>query len=95
VAILNQGRLVFQGHWTELAQARKQFRLRLNDWEKARVAMEKCGAILVGQEIVELRVETEIADLIAELVRSGVRIHSVEPLRDDLEELYLRKVSAR
>ena len=95
VAILNQGRLVFQGHWSELAQARKQFRLRLNDWEKARVAMEKCRVILVGQEIVELRAETDIADLIAELVRSGVRIHAVEPLREDLEELYLRKVSAR
>jgi ABC-2 type transport system ATP-binding protein len=95
VAILNQGRLVFQGHWSELVQAKKQFRLRLNDWEMARTAMEKCGAILVGREIVELRAETEIADLIAGLVRSGVRIHAVEPLREDLEQLYLRKVSGR
>jgi ABC-2 type transport system ATP-binding protein len=95
VAILNQGRLVFQGHWSELVQAKKQFRLRLNDWEMARTAMEKCGVILVGREIVELRAGTEIADLIAELVRSGVRIHAVEPLREDLEQLYLRKVSGR
>jgi ABC-2 type transport system ATP-binding protein len=95
VAILNQGRLVFQGHWSELVQAKNQFRLRLNDWEMARTAMEKCGVILVGREIVELRAGTEIADLIAELVRSGVRIHAVEPLREDLEQLYLRKVSGR
>ena len=95
VAILNQGRLVFQGRWTELAATNKRFRLRLNDWDKARLAIEKCGAILAEPEMVELRPETEIADLITALVQAGVRIHAVEPLGESLEEFYLRKGAAR
>jgi ABC-2 type transport system ATP-binding protein len=93
VAILNQGRLVFQGKWSELASATKRFRLRVNDWEKTRAVLQKFGAVLAEKEIVELRGDTDIADVVAELVRNAVRIHAVEPVQEDLEALYLRKVS--
>jgi ABC-2 type transport system ATP-binding protein len=95
VAILNQGRLVFQGHWSGLPRTSKRYRLRLNDWEKARAPIEKCRAVLAKSEIVELPDGADIADLIAELVRCGLRIHAVEPLEEDLETLYNRKVGER
>lgn len=95
VAILDQGRLVFQGPWSELAQVRNRYRVRLDDWEKARAVLQKFGGILIESEMIELQAGTEMADLVAELVRGGVRIHTVEPLRETLEELYLRKISAR
>lgn len=95
VAILDQGRLVFQGPWSELAPERNRFRLRLDNWEEARAVLDNFGAIHIESETVELQAGKEIADLLAALVRGGVRVHSVEPLRETLEELYLRKISER
>ncbi len=95
VAILDQGRLVFQGLWSELAQVKNRFRVRLDDWGKARSILNNFGGIQIEPETVELQAGTEMADFIAELVRGGVKVHSVEPLRETLEELYLRKISAR
>lgn len=45
--------------------------------------------------IVALSAQAEISDLIAELVRGGVKIRGVEPLRQTLEELYLGTVAQR
>lgn len=94
-AILDQGRLVFQGRWNDLAQAGNRFRLRLDDWEKARGIFEAFGAIQIEPGLIELPGEKAMPDLVAALVRGGARIHAVEPVRETLEELYLRKVSAR
>jgi len=94
-AILNEGRLVFQGRWSELARAVNQFRLRLNDWDSARAVLEKCRAKLVEAEIVELPAGVEIADVVEALVGHGIRIQAVEPLRENLEELYLRRIAGR
>lgn len=95
VAILDQGRLVFQGRWSDLAPERNRFRLRLDEWDKARTVLDKFGAVLIESEIIELQAAQEMADLLTALVRGGVRVHTVEPLRETLEELYLRKVSER
>lgn len=94
VAILNQGRLIFQGRWSELAKDSRRFRLQLDDWEKARLILEKCGATVPMENIVEPPANQEIADVVAALVQSGVRVSGVEPLRQSLEEIYLGKVSA-
>ena len=45
-AILNQGRLVFHGRWSELAKDTARFRLQIDDWEKGRIILEKGGATI-------------------------------------------------
>jgi ABC-2 type transport system ATP-binding protein len=92
VAILNQGHLIFHGRWSELARDSSRYHLSLGDWEKGRIILEKNGATILENEVVELPANTEVADLVAALVREGVRVSAVEPLRQTLEELYLGKI---
>jgi ABC-2 type transport system ATP-binding protein len=93
IAILNQGRLVFQGPWSELRSDRKRFRLEIDDWAKAAPVIAGCGGTVQEKQIVELAPGRDPADLVAALVQAGVRIGAVEPLRQTLEELYLGTIA--
>ena len=96
VAILNRGRLVFQGHWDELSDQRSRFHLEVDDWVKAgSVVTAHGGRVLdtTGRSVVALPPDRDVADLIAGLVGAGVRVRAVEPVRQSLEEVYLQKVA--
>jgi len=95
VAILQRGRLIFQGRWSELARKETRYRLRLDDWEKARIILQQRGATVIVNDVVELGEGSDVADVIAELVQGGVKIRGVEPVRQTLEEFYLTKISSQ
>jgi len=94
VAILNQGRLVFQGCWSDLATGNKRFRLEVDDWPKSEAVLKKFNATL-EKSAVELQAGCEIADVVHALVQAGVRVSAVEPLRQTLEEIYLGAISKK
>ena len=92
VAILHQGRLMFEGRWTELGGTHVRYRLALDDWPKA-IA---CGAqIVAGPDVVQLRDGEDIADLVRKLVAANIKVRAVEPLRPTLETLYLEAIRGR
>jgi ABC-2 type transport system ATP-binding protein len=94
VAILNQGRLVFNGQWAQLAGDKSRFRIAVDDWPKAAACATSFGATITEQGVISLDPGAEIATLVESLVRAGVRISAVEPLRPTLEQLYLETISA-
>ena len=97
VAILNQGRLVFQGHWQDLASDEARYRLELDDWPRAAPLIAACGGRLVeaaGERRVTLPPDRDVADLVAALVRAGLRVRAVELIRQNLEEIYLQTIHA-
>jgi hypothetical protein len=47
----------------------------------------------VRDDVVELPPGREVSDIVAELVRAGVRIRAVEPIRRNLETVYLELIS--
>ena len=95
VAILNRGRLVFQGHWQDLASNQRRYRLEVDDPAKLAAAASATSAGLEPDgRTVALPEGHDVADLVAALVGSGVRVRAVEPLRQNLEEIYLRMSSA-
>ena len=95
VAILNRGRLVFQGHWQDLASKERRFRLEVDDPAKLVVAAASAGARLEPDgQTVALAEGRDVADLIAALVGAGGRVRAVEPLRQNLEEIYLHTISS-
>ena len=96
VAILNRGRLVFQGHWDELADRQTRFHLEVDDWSQTGSIVAAHGGRIVdtaGRPTVALPPERDVADLVAGLVGAGVRVRAVEPVRQSLEEVYLQKVA--
>jgi ABC-2 type transport system ATP-binding protein len=91
VAILNQGKLVFTGRWTELAGDGQRFRLDLDDWPKAAAL----GLRIVEPQIVEIAAGEDIAAHVRRLIEAGVNVRAVEPLRPTLESLYLDLIHRR
>ena len=91
VAILNQGRLVFSGRWETLRSEVPRYRLELDDWTK----VPACGGRMVANEVVELAEGADVAELVAALVRSGVKVRAVEPVRRSLEAIYLGLIGAK
>ena len=97
VAILNRGRLVFQGPWRELASDQLRYRLEVDDPARLAAvigARPGDGARLEPDgRTVALDEGRDVADVVAALVGAGVRVRAVEPLRQNLEEIYLRTIS--
>jgi len=93
VAILNRGKLVFNGRWSDLSSENARFRLEIDDWAKGKTVLEKCGALLLEKQEAEIPPGVQIADVVAALVNAGVRVSAVEPVRQTLEEIYLGKVA--
>ena len=92
VAILNEGRLVFQGEWGDKEPLR--FRIRTDDWNKAEPIVSHLGAQVVEPELLTLMPPLDGASVVAALVLGGVRVHAAEPVRRSLESFYLDHVSA-
>jgi ABC-2 type transport system ATP-binding protein len=95
IAILNQGQLVFQGHWSELRSDGARYHFDVDDWPKAGPVIQLFGARLDEREkIVSLPAGRDIGDLVTALVREEIRVRRVEALRQSLEEIYLNAVSS-
>lgn len=93
IAILNQGRLIFQGKWQDLGTDQPRYRLDLDDWARATPVLAASGGKIeeaVGEKVIALPPGRDVADLVAALVNSGVRVRAVEPVRQSLEEIYLQ-----
>lgn len=93
VAILNMGRLLFTGPWSELGGEKQRYRVELDDWSRAEPILAAQQARQLDAETLELPDEADVADLVAALVAAGVRVRALEPQRRNLETLYLEAVS--
>lgn len=89
VAILNRGRKIFDGRWETLASEGTQFRLDVDDWEKAAALAAQAGAKILPEATIELLPGRDVAEVVAALVIAGVRVRAVEPQRRSLEQIYL------
>jgi ABC-2 type transport system ATP-binding protein len=90
VAILNQGRKVFDGRWAELDGEQRTVRLELENWEKAVGLLQSIEELKVVESgVVTVPKDFDTADLVERLVQGGVRVRAVEPQRRNLEEIYL------
>ena len=90
VAILHQGRKVFDGRWAELVGERQRVRFVVDDWEKAALILRAAADVeILAPGVVALGQSRPVAELVAALVRGGVRVSAVEPQRRTLEEIYL------
>jgi ABC-2 type transport system ATP-binding protein len=94
VAILNQGRLVFCGPWTELQSGGQAYRIEVDNWPRAAEIAARLGATIVGPNQIELPTGTDVAPLVTAFVEARLAVRAVEPLRRNLEALYLELVAS-
>ena len=91
VVILDKGKVAASGTLAELLGGR-ELRLHLDGvGPDASARLAAAGRLTrdAGTYVVELPDESIVPDLVADLVRLGVRIHAVEPARISLEERLL------
>jgi len=95
IAVLNQGRMIFHGKWTDLTGDAIRYRLDLDPWDKAASIIAAYPEFtLASDKILTVAHGHDIADLVAVLVRSGIKVRAVEPIKQCLEEIYLNLVDA-
>lgn len=90
VAILNRGRKIFDGRWSELAADRQRVHLNVDDWDRAAAVLNKTNGLrIMDRGELELDLDRDVADVVEALVQAGVRVRAVEPRRRNLEQIYL------
>jgi len=89
VAILHQGRMVFCGSWKS---GEPPWQFDIDDWAKAGPVFAQAGALVGPGNLVTLPPGSDAADVVAALVRSGVRVRGVAVVRKTLEDFYMERV---
>ncbi len=91
IAVLRQGRKVFEGTVGQATGDGHWLRLRVNDFSAAVRVLQ--GARLItqsrGSEAVALSPGTEAADIVSALVNAGLRVQEITPEGKTLEAFYL------
>lgn len=89
VAILHQGRMVYCGRWRE---GEPRWSLELDDWAKASPLLKRLGCVLYDKGQITPR--GDIGEVVTALVRAGLRVRAVVPVKATLEDFYLEHVRA-
>ena len=93
IAVLRQGKMIFEGQWTDLQADTLRYQLEAEPWERAAALIAAFpGCNLGADRTVTFAPGHDVADLVAALVGAGIKVRAVAPLRQTLEQLYLELV---
>jgi ABC-2 type transport system ATP-binding protein len=96
VAVVDHGRVIASGTLDDILGAGAGVRVHVTGIEGLTQLLSRWGDVAADGEWVTVRgVSSEsVADMVAELVARGGRVHAVEPQRQSLEDRFLEVLSA-
>ena len=94
VAILRDGRRVFEGPIDGLQDEAQTFEVALEPWADVEPLVLACGGTVLGASRIRLPHDADPALLVAALVRAGIQVRAFAPLRRSLEDLYMEILHA-
>lgn len=89
VTILREGRRVFEGSVSGLQTDELTFDASLDPWEKAIPLIHALGGETPAPGRIRLQETTDPALLVESLVKAGVRVRSLAPVKRSLEDFYM------
>ena len=89
VAIIRQGKLVFEGDCKNIAEGDPRFEIEVDDWKRTAKIVTAGGGSIESEGRFRLPEELRICDLVSALVGEGVEVSAVCERKRTLEELYL------
>jgi ABC-2 type transport system ATP-binding protein len=91
IAVLNRGRMVFEGALSETMNRAQQVRLRVGEFEAACKHLRRLGLILAWAEgkTVTLSPGVQTERVVRELVSLGMPVHEIAYEQETLEQFYL------
>ena len=94
VTILREGRRVFEGECGGLHEDEPRFEVDLDPWETALPVIRALGGDVPAPGRIHLPPDGDPAALVEALVKNGVRVRSLIPMRRSLEDLYMEMLGA-
>ncbi|MGH7721695.1 MAG: ABC transporter ATP-binding protein [Candidatus Dormibacteria bacterium] len=96
LAVVDRGRVIATGTLDEILGGGAGVRLRVSGLDGLAPLLSAWGEVVTDGEWISIRgVDAEaVADIVAELVSRGARIHAVEPQRHSLEDRFLDMLRA-
>jgi ABC-2 type transport system ATP-binding protein len=91
IAVMNQGRKVFEGPMTAIRQSRNWALLRVNDFSSATKLLREKNLVVDEREgkFVALAPEAKTEQVVRCLVQHDFAVHEITPQEQDLEAFYL------
>jgi len=91
IAVMNQGRKVFEGPLESIRKSRNWVLLRVNDFSKATELLRREGLIGEARDgaLIALAANCKTEQVVRCLVRNEFPVHEITPQEQDLEGFYL------
>jgi ABC-2 type transport system ATP-binding protein len=91
IAVMNQGRKVFEGPLSSIHEAQNWVRLRVNNFPAAVRLLRQSNLIADERDgcFVSLAGDTQTNHVVNRLVQHGIEIYEITPQQQDLEGFYL------
>lgn len=89
VAILKQGKRVYEGKVSALHTDERVFEIQAEPWSKAAGFLQLQGCKILSEGRVSMPSEMDPALMVAALVGQEIRVSAFAPVRHSLEDLYL------
>lgn len=89
VAILREGKRVFEGPVGGLHDEALLFEVDLEPWGTACGIVHTCGGEVLTDKRISLKPGSDPAVLVQTLVRAGISVRAFSPIRRSLEDLYM------
>ena len=95
IAVLNQGRKVFEGPLAETKRGNPWVRLHVNDFPLAAAVLTAAGLITGqrGNDRIELAAGVATESVVRKLVEQGIAVHEIARETETLESFYLSLMS--
>jgi ABC-2 type transport system ATP-binding protein len=94
VTILREGRRVFEGTVGGLHDDDLMFETDLEPWEDALPLIQAMGGEVLSGRRIRLPHGADPAELVESLVKAGVRVRALAPVKRSLEDLYMEMLHA-
>jgi len=96
IAVMNQGRKVFEGPLASIREAQSWVRLRVNDFAAAVRLLRQDNLIADERDgcFVSLTADSKANQVVNRLVQHGIEIYEITPQQRDLEGFYLSLMKA-
>jgi ABC-2 type transport system ATP-binding protein len=96
IAVMNQGRKVFEGPLASIREAQSWVRLRVNDFATAVRLLRQDNLIADERDgcFVSLTADSKTNQVVNRLVQQGIEIYEITPQQRDLEGFYLSLMKA-
>jgi ABC-2 type transport system ATP-binding protein len=95
VAILREGRRVFEGSVNSFRDGVPTYQVALETWEKATEMIRSLGGEIISRDRISLPAEIDPAQLVERLVLAGVKVREFAKIRRSLEDVYMEILDAK